>query len=294
MTWRNLAAVVTTKQWQYTQPVTGNVIRIRHLINGGIGNAPYGFKGAIALAYNYGNLIELSQYRSIYPSTQTFIYSFDNFFSNREARIAIRGQRKYYSAPNWIVYVDSWMSTERPKLEDIDLKLSAISSNIALIASNLDVDPHELKNAYIIRINIGGGDYTDINGDRWIGRELPIYEGNYRTHNPIADPDSYLFESSLNALEAGYIDSNAPDGRYQISFYAQEWYRNDPTTRFIDIYINEVLVEEGLNIWTEAGGQYKPLIKTYTVEIEGGLRVRAVGQNDKPIIICALAIIQIA
>ncbi len=111
MTWRNLGAIVTNKDWQYTQAITGNIVRLRHFVNGGIGNAPYGCKGAIALAYNYGNLVELSQYRSIYPSNQSFIYSFDNFFPDREARIAIRGQRRYYAAPNWIVYLDYWQES---------------------------------------------------------------------------------------------------------------------------------------------------------------------------------------
>ena len=107
--WRNLAAIVTGRQWQYTQPLTGSIVRLRHFVDGGVNNTPYGFKGAIVLSFNYAGSIEHTQYRSVYPSSNHDVYSFDNLFPNREARIALRGQRRYAYAPNWIIYVDEWI-----------------------------------------------------------------------------------------------------------------------------------------------------------------------------------------
>lgn len=289
MTWRNLGAIVTTKDWQYTQPITGNVVRLRHEVEGGTDNAPYGFKGAIAVAYNY---IELYQYRSIYPNVEHDVYVFDNPLENVERRIAVRGQRRYKAAPQWRIVIEEWIPQIPTPIQKIITELANVNENVRRIATSLEIDL--AKALYTIRINIGGGDYTDTNGNFWLGRQLEQYQGTYRIHDPIDDPNSYLFESSLNAKVAGYVDNNAPSGEYQISVLAQEWYRDDDTTRYIDIRINGVLVEEGLNIWAQAGGQYKPLVKTYTITTTGGLSIEATGQNNKPIIICALEILQIS
>lgn len=108
--WRNLSAVVTDKQWQYTQSLTGSIVRLRHFVEGGINNTPYGFKGTIALSFNYPYEIEYTQYRRVYPSSNHGVYSFENLFPDREARIAFRGQRRYAYAPKWVIYVDEWIS----------------------------------------------------------------------------------------------------------------------------------------------------------------------------------------
>lgn len=166
---------------------------------------------------------------------------------------------------------------------------------LTAVGAALEVDVSKApQDLYVLRLNIGGLNYTDSQGNVWTGQQLPEYEGNYRVHDPIDHPDSYLFESSFNATEAGFSDPTAPDGEYQISFYAQEWYRNDDTVRFIDIYINGVPVETGINIWTEAGGMNKPLIKTYILNIVGGLEVYVTAQNSKYIIACAFEIVQVS
>ena len=131
MTWKNLTNITANKTWSYSPPFVSTLIRVRHSLNVYPDKIPYRFYGLIGQAYGYPNLIELFKVRRLYPTKQHSTFLIPNPFSNRERRIAIKGQLYYYKTPViWHAFIDIWTGEEVSETINIEQQLDAIENKV--------------------------------------------------------------------------------------------------------------------------------------------------------------------
>ncbi|WP_340114687.1 malectin domain-containing carbohydrate-binding protein [Maribellus mangrovi] len=154
----------------------------------------------------------------------------------------------------------------------------------------------EEERNYIYRVNCGGDDYTDRQGNLWMADVhqtdqetwgsrswtddydgLPAFYGSQRqTHDPIAGTNEWplmqSFRFGRNKLSYHFP---LPNGLYQVELYFTEpWYGtggglNCTDWRVFDVAINDKVLIDDLDIWAEAGHD-KLLKKTVETEMKGG------------------------
>lgn len=133
---------------------------------------------------------------------------------------------------------------------------------------------------YIYRVNCGGDNYTDENGNRWAA-DVHKADGNYwgslswtdqfgnlpnflasqrRTKDPIAGTKDWeLFQSFRYGRHKLKYQFPLPDGEYLVELYFIEpWWGTDRSMdcegfRIFDVAINEDICIKNLDIWKEAG-----------------------------------------
>lgn len=150
---------------------------------------------------------------------------------------------------------------------------------------------------YLYRVNAGGPDYTDTQGNRWMAdRQLsdkaswgstswtaqfpgtPAYFASQRrTFDPIkGTADWKLFQSFRYGRDQLKFDFPVPDGEYLVELYFTEpWLGTgggmDCTGwRLFDVAINNKVVLKNLDIWKEAGHD-GALKKSLKVKVSGGI-----------------------
>ena len=157
---------------------------------------------------------------------------------------------------------------------------------------------------YIHRVNCGGPDYTDENGQRWFADRdtdeqpaLTSSQPNYwtstswtkdypdvpkffasqrRTFSPVkGTKDWKLFQTFRYGKDKLKYEFDLPAGEYLVEFYFIEpWLgigesMNAKAMRVFDVAINDKVVLNDLDIWSEAGTN-SVLKKTITAKITGG------------------------
>jgi len=158
---------------------------------------------------------------------------------------------------------------------------------------NLNQDKNQ---NYLYRVNCGGADYTDQNGNlwmadvRWDGGEswgsrlwtddypgLPAFYGSQRqTYDPIEGTlDWPLIRTFRYGQDKLSYHFPLPDGDYQLELYFVEpWYGtggslNCEDWRVFDVDVNGKTVLKDLDIWKEVGHDHL-LKKTVPVEVRNG------------------------
>jgi beta-galactosidase len=149
---------------------------------------------------------------------------------------------------------------------------------------------------YLYRVNCGGADYKDKNGNTWMAdREKrspgtwgsvswtkqfpgmpPFFASQRQTYDPIRNTiDWPLFQSFRYGLQALRYEFAVPDGDYLVELYFTEpWWgtgggMNCTGWRLFDVAINNKTVIKDLDIWKEAGHD-GALKKTVNVHVTGG------------------------
>jgi hypothetical protein len=149
---------------------------------------------------------------------------------------------------------------------------------------------------YLYRINCGGPNYRDSNGNNWMADQhktedntwgskswtddfpgLPAFYGSQRrTFNPIkGTKDWKLFQSFRYGREKLSYRFNLPNGSYLAELYFIEpWYgigggMDCSGWRLFDVAINNKTVLKDLDIWKEAGSN-TVLKKSYNVNVTDG------------------------
>ncbi|WP_206081905.1 malectin domain-containing carbohydrate-binding protein [Maribellus sediminis] len=149
---------------------------------------------------------------------------------------------------------------------------------------------------YIYRVNCGGDEYTDQQGNLWMAdvhqtdpgtwgsrswtddyNGMPAFYGSQRqTHDPISGTyDWPLIQSFRYGRHKLSYNFPLPDGKYKVEFFFTEpWYGtggglNCTNWRVFDVAINDKVVIDDLDIWAEVGHD-RLLKKTVEAEIEGG------------------------
>ncbi len=138
MTWNNFVTINTSKDWQYTPFFDGKIVRLRHsVING---QFPYGVNGLIAQSFNDEEL-ELYDVRKIYPFYGNDIIVVESPLVTNQ-KLAIKGQSRYQTFVNWIIYVDVWQGESNLSSDKIDKLINDIATTnnyLDLIATKLDL-----------------------------------------------------------------------------------------------------------------------------------------------------------
>src|SRR5690606_6096905 len=161
-------------------------------------------------------------------------------------------------------------------------------------AQNLTAPKKKLN--YLYRVNLGGPDYTDINGNVWKAdrqqtsadtwgsnswtKDFPgtpdFFASQRKTHDPIKGTKDWpLFQTFRYGREKLNFDFPVPDGEYTVELYFNEpWLGTggglDATGfRLFDVAVNGKTYIKNLDIWKEAGHD-QALKKTLKVKVTGG------------------------
>lgn len=157
-------------------------------------------------------------------------------------------------------------------------------------------EDHKNRNT-IYRVNCGGPDYTDSEGNLWMAdvqktkenawgsqswtddyEDLPAFYGSQRqTYDPIRGTDAWpLLQTFRYGRHKLNYQFPVPDGKYKVELYFIEpWYGTGGSLdckgwRIFDVAINDKVVLDDLDIWAEADHD-KMLKKTVEVNVKGGL-----------------------
>ncbi len=150
---------------------------------------------------------------------------------------------------------------------------------------------------YIYRVNCGGADFTDENGNRWMA-DVHKEEGNYwgslswtddfgnlpdflasqrRTKDPVAGTKDWeLFQTFRYGRDKLRYEFPLPDGEYLVELYFMEpWWGTDRSMdcegyRIFDVAVSGETVLKNLDIWWEAGHD-NLLKKTVTGKAKNGV-----------------------
>lgn len=196
-----------------------------------------------------------------------------------------------------VLYAVGYVNGKPVARDYIVLNHLPAAPHLAMLTQN---DTQILKPAagykYLYRINCGGPDYTDGQGNLWMADAhktskntwgstswtdgyagMPaFFASQQRTFDPInSTNDAELFQSYRFGMNKLKYDFPVPDGDYKVDlFFTEPWYgigggMDCTGWRMFDVAVNEKTVIKNLDIWKEAGTD-NALKKTITVHITGG------------------------
>jgi hypothetical protein len=145
--------------------------------------------------------------------------------------------------------------------------------NISFSASsnNAEINGIEIIPNGPIRVEAGGGThFIDHNGDTWLSDRAftggsMVDRGNIAIANTL-DPNIYQTER-YGMTSFAY---NVPNGTYTVKLHFAETYFNAANMRIFNVNVEGTAIN-GLDVWTQAGGQNKALVKTVTVNVADGI-----------------------
>lgn len=122
-----------------------------------------------------------------------------------------------------------------------------------------------------IRINANGGNYTDALGQQWLG-ELQGFSSvsRYSTQAGIAQTeDDLLYQGEFYRNNFTY-STLVENGVCDVTLKFAEIYFNEANRRVFDVTLEDELILDDFDIFTEAGGKNIALDRTFTVEVTDG------------------------
>lgn len=183
-----------------------------------------------------------------------------------------------------------------------------------------DIKPLQKENDQIktiYRVNCGGGDYVDAQGNTWMAdvvkhdedfwgsvswtdsyEGLPAFYGSQRqTYDPIKGTNEWpLIQTFRYGRHKLNYSFPVPDGNYMVELYFVEpWYgtggsMNCADWRIFDVAINDKLAIKDLDIWKESGHD-QLLKKSFIVNVTGGeLKIHFPKVKSGQAVISAIAI----
>ncbi len=164
------------------------------------------------------------------------------------------------------------------------MQVNGISKHLKLLGLLALVAMSTVAQGIEVRINAGGPEYTDANGALWSA------DTNFNTGQSAADGvgsdilgtvDDDLYQRQrwdrYRAPDLIY-EVAVPDGEYTVKLHFAETYSGNFAVgaRVFDTFIEDQLEISALDIFSEAGGALKALIKTIqpVVVADGGLTIR--------------------
>lgn len=195
-----------------------------------------------------------------------------------------------------ILYAIGYVNGKAVAKDQIVLQNLPQSPNFnSLISDKQLIAPAQGYN-YVYRVNCGGGDYTDTNGNQWFAdrnlssadrfgstswtanfKGIPdFFASQRRTFQPVnGTKDWMLFQTFRYGREQLKYHFPLPDGEYLVELYFIEpWLGiggdyNAQAMRLFDIAFNGKTVIKDLDIWKEAGSNTL-LKKTIKTSVKGG------------------------
>lgn len=184
---------------------------------------------------------------------------------------------------------------QAPHFKDL-YKDNKQSSSSAVVGDILAPPSGGGEGKYIYRVNCGGPDYKDSNGNTWLAdrekktfntwgslswtKQFPgmpaFYASQRQTYDPIAGTADWpLFQTFRYGLQQLRYEFPVPDGDYRVELYFTEpWWGtggglNCKGWRVFDVAVNNKTVIKDLDLWAEAGHD-RAVKKVVNVYVTGG------------------------
>lgn len=142
-----------------------------------------------------------------------------------------------------------------------------------------------------IRVNAGGQEYIDSKGQIWLAdRPYSFEKWGYVTYTYVDvlstsgdignTEDPIIYQSQRFGQEFSYI-FNVPNGKYIVKLHFAETLMDTGGIEFFDVYIQDKTVLSSYNIFNDAGGRNKAIVKTLICEVsDNRLIIRFVGLTE--------------
>lgn len=150
---------------------------------------------------------------------------------------------------------------------------------------------------YALRVNVGGGDHTDPNGQQWLA-DRAFSSGSWGWVQSPSFPDSQTSQSALpisNTDDPVLYQSNrywfasyrftVPNGTYSVTLKFAELYYSYSDRRIFDVRIENSTVLAGFDVVKTAGAWLRALDRSFLVTVNDGLlNIDFVAVKDSPIV----------
>jgi hypothetical protein len=159
---------------------------------------------------------------------------------------------------------------------------------------------------YPYRINTGGPNYTDVNGELLFVADRAYAPGGFgyigglerRFNAPVGGTDDDALYQDVRVAREGDTEDgifsyrfDVPStGTYDVTLYLMAPALEGPGNVVMDVQAEADVIFNDLDVTAEAGGEYQALVKTFAVDVNDGtldLRFRAV---NKAAVVSAIAV----
>ncbi len=159
---------------------------------------------------------------------------------------------------------------------------SLTDSETITITVNAVAQPVKLP----IRVNAGGGAFTDVYGNAWLpdqpfdgswgffGGDYSVNRGSIAIGNTA---DDYIYQTERWNLQ-GYRFV-LPDGNYDVILHFAETYAEGINRRVFDVSVQDKTILDNLDIFAEAGMNNALVKKIANVSVTGGLLTISISEN---------------
>ncbi|RMD96954.1 MAG: choice-of-anchor D domain-containing protein, partial [Calditrichaeota bacterium] len=152
------------------------------------------------------------------------------------------------------------------------------------------------------RINAGGSDFTDSNGDLFVADKAFVagdfgHDGNGKTFS-FTDPIGGTTDDGLYQTMRGgnttfaYLFDVPASGNYDVTLYFTEPQFTAAGQRELDVLAEGTVVLDNLDIFAASGGQFQALTETFTVNVTDGQLNLEFVPVTKGALVCAIAVVQ--
>ena len=184
------------------------------------------------------------------------------------------------------------------QVETGDLQITSNDPDEGLVTVSLDGEGVTTP-PLAFRINAGGGDYTDVNGNLFVADkaftpgDFGYTDGATNTYpDPVSgtSDDALYQDVRLGTPAFNYTFDNLPSGTYQITLYFMEPTANNPGQRLIDVTVEGVFVLSSYDIFAAAGGKLIAITEEFTTDVTDGQLNIGFTANNKSIV-SAIAVV---
>ncbi len=159
------------------------------------------------------------------------------------------------------------------------------SYNGASATASLTVNPAATSGGGFapIRVNAGGGAYTDSSGNTWSADTGYIGGYGYSTSSTVANTTaSPLYQAERYSPGSVQYAFAAPNGTYTVNLKFAEIYFTTCGQRVFNVAINGSTLDTNFDPCAAAGGAFRAVDRSYTVNVTGGaisIALNAVVEN---------------
>ena len=239
------------------------------------GDAPAISHWVLDGCFNAGDVVSASEQWTYVPSDPNLAISgvkFDQGYSDGEIRIVQLTLSGRYS--------------EEGQLYEIGVKSGGDAHFGTVVGPGCYVDPTPEATPVLMRINVGGGDYTDPYGNEWIG-DTNGRGGTVRnpgTTDEIAATDLDYVMQRYRFGNFSYEWTDLPDGEYTIQLWFDEPWWTENGKRQFKVLINGVKVLNNYDIHAQVGHDRKAVATFVTTVSNGWLKLWFGPQVDNAIV----------
>ncbi|MGM8360961.1 malectin domain-containing carbohydrate-binding protein [Flavobacterium sp. ARAG 55.4] len=210
-----------------------------------------------------------------------------------------RGQHFQWNKVNIqynVLYAVGYVNGKKVAQDYIVLHNLPEAPNLKSLSSKEEIVSTKANYNYIYRVNCGGPDYKDADGNQWLAdvhkteantwgslswtddfKNIPAYFASQRATFDLVDgtQNDALFQNFRYGMDKLKYEFPVADGEYEVELYFSEpWYGTGggldcKDWRIFDVAINNQVVLKDFDIWNEVGFA-KAVKKTFVAESKNG------------------------